>query len=45
MAQESCPRDNFVSLQDVPVGTKVKMADGVIAEVTANPGDGGWLFI
>ena len=45
MAQESSPRDNFVSLQDVPVGTKVKMADGIIAEVTANPGDGGWLFI
>ena len=45
MAQENRPGDDFVSLQDVPEGTKVKLADGVIAEVTANPRDGGWLFI
>ena len=45
MAQESSSEDDFVSLQDVPEGTKVKMAGGVIAEVTANPRDGGWLFI
>ena len=45
MAQESRPGDDFVSLQEVPEGTKVKLADGVIAEVTANPRDGGWLFI
>ena len=45
MAQESRPGDDFVSLQEVPECTKVKLADGVIAEVTANPRDGGWLFI
>ncbi len=37
--------DEDVALQDVPEGTKVRLADGVIAEVTANPRDGGWLFI
>ncbi len=37
--------DGTVALQDVPEGTKVRLADGVIAEVTANPRDGGWLFI
>ena len=45
MAQEIRPGDDFVSLQEVPEGTNVKLADGVIAEVTANPRDGGWLFI
>ena len=35
----------LVSLQDLPVGSKVRMRGGVIAEVTANPRDGGWLFI
>ena len=34
-----------VALQDVPEGTKVRLSNGVIAEVTANPRDGGWLFI
>ena len=37
--------DGTVALQDVLEGTKVKLNDGVIAEVTANPRDGGWLFI
>jgi len=37
--------DGTVALQDVPEGTKVRLANGVIAEVTANPRDGGWLFI
>lgn len=43
---EDAPKvDDPVSLQDVPEGSKVRLADGVIAEVTANPRDGGWIFI
>ena len=34
-----------VILQNLPVGTKVKLRGDVIAEVTANPGDGGWIFV
>ena len=34
-----------VALQDVPEGAKVRLRGGVIAEVTGNPRDGGWLFI
>ena len=37
--------DENLALQDIPEGSKVRLADGVIAEVTANPRDGGWLFI
>lgn len=37
--------DENVALQDVPEGTKIRLANDVIAEVTANPRDGGWLFI
>ncbi len=32
-------------LRDIPVGAKVRLLNGVIAEVTANPQDGGWLFV
>jgi len=31
--------------RDLPVGSRVKIRNGVIGEVTGNPGDGGWLFI
>ena len=34
-----------VALQDVPEGAKVRLRNGAIAEVTANPRDGGWIFI
>ena len=37
--------DENVALQDVPEGTRVRLPYGVIAEVTANPRDGGWLFV
>ena len=37
--------NDTVSLQDIPVGSKVRLRSGAIAEVTANPRDGGWLFI
>ena len=49
MAQEGRSEDisnpDDVALQDLPEGTKVRLANHVIAEVTANPRDGGWLFI
>lgn len=32
-------------IQNIPVGTKVKLRAGAIAEVTANPRDGGWIFV
>ncbi len=34
-----------VALRDIPEGTKVRLRNGAIAEVTANPRDGGWIFI
>lgn len=37
--------NDTVSLQDIPEGGKVRLRSGAIAEVTANPRDGGWLFI
>jgi len=37
--------DDTVGLRDIPEGTKVRLRNGAIAEVTANPRDGGWLFI
>ena len=44
------PVDQFsindaVMVQDLPEGIKVKLRNGAIAEVTANPRDGGWLFV
>ena len=37
--------NDTVSLKDIPEGSKVRLRRGAIAEVTANPRDGGWLFI
>lgn len=34
-----------VEIRDMPVGTNVRLRNGAIAEVTANPADGGWLFV
>lgn len=34
-----------VLIRELPVGTRIKVRGGAIAEVTANPQDGGWLFI
>ena len=50
MAQEDRSKDisnidDTVDLMDVPEGAKVRLRNGAIAEVTANPRDGGWLFI
>jgi hypothetical protein len=31
--------------RDLPVGIKVKLTNGAIAEITGNPHDGAWLLI
>jgi len=33
------------TFRDLPVGLKVKLTNGAIAEITGNPGDGAWLLI
>ena len=50
MVQEGSSKDisninDTVALRDLPEGTKVRLRNGAIAEVTANPRDGGWIFI
>ncbi len=37
--------NDTVDLQYIQEGAKVRLRNGAIAEVTANPRDGGWLFI
>lgn len=37
--------DDTIPLRDVPVGAKVRLRNGTIAEVTANPKDGAWIFV
>ena len=34
-----------VLIRDLPAGVKVRLRAGAIAEVTANPQDGGWIFV
>ena len=46
MVQEGSSKDisninDTVGLRDLPEGTKVRLRNGAIAEVTANPRDGG----
>jgi len=31
--------------RDLPVGARVKLTNGAVAEVTGNPRDGAWLLI
>ena len=50
MVEEGSAKDisninDTVGLRDLPEGTKVRLCNGAIAEVTANPQDGGWIFI
>ncbi|HTE87283.1 MAG TPA: hypothetical protein VK821_21450 [Dehalococcoidia bacterium] len=52
MVQEEGPRaedqinvSGAVMLTDLPVGARVRLRNGAVAEVTANPRDGGWIFI
>ena len=44
-ADELINVNNTVIIRNLPEGQKVKLRDGSIAEVTANPQDGGWIFI
>ena len=52
MAEERAPRaedqmniNDTVILRDLPAGAKVTLRNGATAEVTANPRDGGWIFV
>ena len=42
-AEELINVNNTVILTNLPVGQQMKLRDGSIAEVTANPRDGGWV--
>ena len=44
-AQEITSIGDTVDLREAPVGAKVRLRMGATAEVTANPMDGGWLFV
>jgi 3-phenylpropionate/cinnamic acid dioxygenase small subunit len=44
VAEQEMNINDTVILRDVPVGAKVKLRNGAIGEVTANPGDGAWVF-
>ena len=37
--------DEIANWFNLTEGTKVKLKNGAVAEVTANPQDGGWLFV
>ena len=44
-AEDEMNIDDTVILRDLPVGAKVKLRNGAIGEVTANPTDGAWVFL
>ena len=44
-AEEVMNINDTVILREVPVGQKVLLRSGAIAEITANPEDGAWVFI
>ena len=37
--------DSAYTFRDLPVGQRVKLTNGAIAEITGNPRDGAWLLI
>ncbi|MFN0070180.1 MAG: hypothetical protein ACKVVP_01660 [Chloroflexota bacterium] len=37
--------NDTVILRDLPEGVKVTIRGGAVAEVTANPRDGGWIYV
>ena len=46
----SRPVDQFsitdsLMIQNLPEGTRIKLRAGGVAEITANPRDGAWIFI
>ena len=40
----AAPND-AVMITDLPEGTQVRLRNGNIVEITANPRDGGWIFV
>jgi len=44
-AEERISVTGAVMLTDLPVGAKVRLRGDAIGEVTANPRDGGWIFV
>jgi hypothetical protein len=44
-AEDQMNVNDTVILRDLPVGAKVKLRAGVVAEVAANPQDGAWIFV
>lgn len=40
----AAPND-AVLIRDLPEGTQVRLRSGQVVEITANPRDGGWLFV
>lgn len=45
VAEQEMNINDTVILRDVPVGAKVRLRNGAVGEVTANPRDGAWLFL
>ena len=45
--ESSAPIEQVIgsTLIDVPVGARIRLTDGTVAEVVENPGDGQWLAI
>lgn len=37
--------NDAVLIRDLPEGTHVRVRGGDVVEITANPRDGGWLFV
>ena len=37
--------NDTVILRNLPVGAKVGLRSGAVAEVPANPEDGGWIYV
>ena len=44
-AEDEMNINDTVILRELPEGTKVKLRNGSVAEITANPQDGAWVFI
>lgn len=44
-AEDEMNINDTVILRELPVGAKVKLRSGALAEITANPQDGAWVFI
>jgi hypothetical protein len=37
--------NDSILIRELPPGAAIALRDGAAAEVVANPGDGGWLFV